>query len=114
MIINLTPHPIALADADGEIIRTIAPSGTVARVATVPHTTDGEIAGVPVLSPVRYGAVEGLPAPRKGATYLVSGLVAAHVSGREDVYSPGTAPAHKPVRDPRGRIVAVRCLIRTA
>jgi len=108
-VINLTPHNINL-DAPNKERQTFAPSGTVARVSTLPQQPV-EGFPFPVLSPVRYGAVEGLPEPQEGTFFLVSGFVAAHVKGRDDVFSPGTAPAHAPTRNEKGHIVAVRCFV---
>jgi len=112
-LINLTPHRLVIRTEAGEDI-IIEPSGNVARVATLPQESlDGHGLPFAVLGPTRFGAVEGIPDPKPGVGYIVSGLVAAHAS-RFDVFAPGTAPAHKPVRDANGRITAVRLLVRSA
>jgi hypothetical protein len=64
-IINLTPHPITIPvtlrpDA-GEW--TLVPSGTIARAAEI-ATPDAPIGDIPTCH-VTYGAVEGLPEPRR-------------------------------------------------
>jgi hypothetical protein len=107
---NLTPHAISLADAAGEIVATIPPSGVVARVAVTYREVGAAIfAGSSAAVVVaEYGAVEGLP-PVGGGPYLVSGLVLGAVRGRDDVYAPDTGPTA--VRDAAGRIVAVRRLV---
>lgn len=105
-LINLTAHPIHIANEDGRIIRTIEPSGIVARVA-VEQTIIGEVDGIPVVE-TRWGAVEGLPEPQKDVVYVTSTIVlqAAKAAGRTDVVSPDTGPTA--VRDEEGRIIAVR------
>lgn len=111
MIKNLTPHAIVLRGTGGDV--TIAPSGVVARVATVPGRDSGDqVGGVPVFESTSFGAVEGLPASEPGMTYVVSGLVLGLCVGRSDVCGPGTGPADGAVRDEGGRIIAVTRLIR--
>lgn len=92
MIINLTPHKIVVVGEDGTVLAEIAPSGSVARVATS-RTEIGSIDGgdgvtIPIYS-TAFGAVEGLPAPEAGTIFVVSALVAGAAKGREDVVSPG-------------------------
>jgi len=60
MLINLTPHAIVLALPGGER-RTVAPSGVVARVATIPGKPLGSIVGVPFYGPPTMGPIQGLP-----------------------------------------------------
>lgn len=108
-IINLTPHVIKIADADGVIIREFEPSGTIARVTTT-EAPAGEIDGIPVVQ-TQFGEVEGLPEPQENTIYLVSSLVRSAVpESRTDVLVPDTGPTA--VRDEGGRIVAVRRLRR--
>lgn len=106
-LVNCTPHPITIADKDGNVIRTIEPSGHIARVA-VEQQEVGVIDGIPVVESV-FGQVEGLPDPEPGVVYIVSTptMLAARQMGRTDVVSPDTGPASA-VRDEQGRIVAVR------
>lgn len=97
MLINLTPHTIDVfrredvvpdfgrgfkIASQGVVPAMIIPSSGIARVATA-ETDDGEIGGVPVLKQ-EYGAIAGLPKPRKGVFYIVSGLTAqaARAQGR--------------------------------
>ena len=108
-IVNLTPHNITLRAEDGTDT-TIAPSGTVARVATIPGEPTGRIVGgVLVFGPDQVGEVTGLPEPIEGTVFIVSGFVAAALagSGRGDVFAPGTGPADGAVRNERGHVVAV-------
>lgn len=107
MIRNLTPHAIVIRSAEG-VETTLPPSGTVARVATK-SVASPTVEGIPTVR-TEFGAVEGLPAPEQGTTYVVSALVLGRVPEREDVFAPDTGPtAH---RDAAGKIVAVRGLTR--
>jgi len=98
--VNLTPHDLTVLDGDGNVMLNIPPSGDVARV-DVQHTLQDRVAGVPMYGTV-YGDVTGLPAPRDGVIYVVSGLVRSAVD-RDDVVSPG-----KLVRDDDGRPVGCK------
>ena len=102
-IINLTPHALNFVGEDGQIVLTVEPSGTLARVSSKTILT-GEIMGIPVTS-TEYGEVEGLPAPEEGTVYVVSSLVASRVPERGDVFIPNES-----VRDEKGRIIGCRSL----
>lgn len=102
--INLTPHAINLANADGEITLTIPASGQTARIAST-QTVVGEINGIPVRR-TDWGQVEGLPEAQEGVVFVVSTLVAQAVR-RADVVSPDTGPTD--VRE-GGLVKAVRAL----
>jgi len=108
--VNLTPHAVVLRRNDGNDL-TIAPSGTVARVDTVPGTEVG-LAHVPIYSATSFGEVVGLPESQPDTLYIVSSLVAGRVQ-RPDVVSPGTGPNDNAVRNDKGHIVAVTRLIRS-
>jgi hypothetical protein len=116
-LINLTQHDIVLRDTAG-IDHTIAPSGAVARVTTTtgfPVVVEG--IPVPVAPAVTFGAVEGLPEPKPGVAYIVSGIVGSACAGRPDVFVPGTGPTDGAIRHPKGhpeegRIIAVTRLNR--
>lgn len=89
-VVNLTPHELCVhttVSAHLRQIRTFPPSGAVARV-SVTRVPAGRVAGVHVTRVV-YGDVTGLPEPVEGTIYVVSGMVAAAVPERADVYSPG-------------------------
>jgi hypothetical protein len=101
-ILNLTPHPVSLADAEGNVLATFPPSGQLARVATSTEVV-GELMGRPV-SRTNFGEVAGVPAPVEGVVYLVSTLV-AQAARRPDVVSPDTGPTA--IRKD-GQVVAVR------
>lgn len=87
--VNLCPHAINIAD--GRIIHTFAPSGTVARVAA----TNVEL---PSLGGFRrtqqvFGEVQNLPEPQEGTAFIVSAMVLAALKGsRPDVVAPDTGP----------------------
>jgi len=104
MFVNLTPHALNVHTTEGVI--TIAPSGSVARVATV-ETPGLPVGGIPTVF-TSYGEVTGLPAPTEGTIYIVSGMVAS-AAPRGDVMSPGPL-----VRDEGGRPVGCRGLRRSA
>lgn len=108
--VNLTPHAITVRTPDGD--KVFSPSGTVARVGSMPGALLDTIDGVPCYSAPVWGDVTGLPDPADGVAYIVSGLVASRVS-RPDVYSPATGPTDGAIRDDRGQIIAVTRLIRS-
>lgn len=111
-VINLTPHPIVLRSPSGEDT-VVEPSGTIARVATVPGEDTGTVVGgVPVHAADRPGEVTGLPDPQEDTIVIVSGLVGAALAAdghkcRSDIVVPGTGPADGAIRNERGHIVAV-------
>lgn len=110
-LVNLTPHPITLQLPDGTR-QTIPVGGPAARVATKtgePYSDPG--LPIPVVPAPKYGPVEGLPAPAYGVAYLVSLMVLDRVSGRNDVFAPGTGPNDGCIRDEKGQIQAVTRLI---
>lgn len=118
-LVNLTPHAVSMANAAGEIIATIPPSGTVARVSSTPGgffdwLVEGECPIAVHNAPV-WGEVEGLPDPQEDTLFVVSALVGGRISAARvavgDVLCLGTGPNDDPVRRD-GRIVAVRRFVR--
>jgi hypothetical protein len=107
-LVNLTPHAINIANEDGEIVRVIPPSGTVARVTSkaVPRPP---IDGVPFVETV-LGKVEGLPNPDGGTYYIVSQFIISALPTWPNLVRPDTGPSC--LRDDNGQIVAVRALTR--
>jgi len=105
--VNLTPHAITILPREGENV-TIAPSGAVARVTTARAVVETLPGGIEVFA-TSFGEVTGLPDPREGDIFIVSGIVAGHPSlrGRTDVLSPGEL-----VRGPDGQPVGCRGLSR--
>jgi len=100
-IVNLTPHALNIHSSNGSV-REVPPSGTVARVATrrVPGPSVDSIDTFAV----RFGEVEGLPAPAADTVYVVSGMVAARIN-RADVFARGEL-----VRDEKGQPCGCRGL----
>lgn len=102
-IINLTPHEVSFVDAEGTIVLSVEPSGTVARVSSRTVQT-GTLNGLPVTQ-TEFGEVQDLPEQKDGTVYLVSSLVAQRVPERRDVFIPAES-----VRDSAGRIIGCRSL----
>lgn len=110
MIVNLTPHPIALfgnrpvGDGPEEVI---PPSGTVARIATIDLGTNLSANSGASYELVEYGQAHGLPAPQDGTDYVVSLVVALAVRGRSDLFAP-----YLEVRNEQGTMIGCRFLQR--
>lgn len=85
--INLCPYYIDY-EVDG-VREQLLPSGTVARVATIPGIEVCVVDGVPIYGATTFGEIEGLPEPVDGNIYIVSFLVSGRAK-RSDVVSPGT------------------------
>ena len=102
-LINLTPHAIVFVDETGAVMKTVEPSGKLARVSTRTVKT-GDWDNLPITETV-FGEVEGLPEPEPGTIYLVSSLVAQRCKGRSDVFIPNES-----VRDANGRIIGCKSL----
>jgi len=111
-LVNLTPHSITVLGGDAPLV--LAPSGSVARVATETRELR-KLDGVSILVQT-YGEITGLPAysPSDGC-YVVSALVRLADAAdratrgdapREDVLSPGEL-----VRDAAGQPVGCRGLV---
>lgn len=86
-IINLTPHAINIYNADRNLVATVEPSGTVARVEANRQLV-ATVEGVPFYR-TTYGALSGLPEPQDGVIYVVSGMARSAVPGRSDLWQPG-------------------------
>lgn len=105
MLVNLTPHVLNIHLPDGTV-RDLAPSGQVARVATV-ETPDGEVDGVPVVRSVLTDP-EGLPEPTPGTFFVVSRpMFEACRGSRSDLLCPGPL-----VRNAQGQPCGCRGLSR--
>jgi hypothetical protein len=102
-IINLTPHAINFVGEAGDIIKTVEPSGQLARVSTK-TVVRGDIDGIPITE-TEFGEVEGLPEPREDTIFIVSSLVAQRCWERQDVFIPNES-----VRDEKGRIIGCKSL----
>lgn len=109
-IINLTPHPLNFVGDDGNVVATVPPSGTVARVSMVKKdggVIDFDGVSIPI-SHVSYGQVQDLPDPQPDTIYVVSAVVAQAVCNRDDVFVPGDL-----VRDENGTVIGCRGLNKT-
>ena len=102
-IVNCTPHPVHIVDADGNVVRTIEPNGTPIRLAsrTVPA---GEHDGI-ALSKTEFGEPVGLPDPEEGTLFIVSQIVKNALPERRDLVVPAEV-----VRDDKGQIIGCRSL----
>lgn len=108
-IVNCTPHALVLRNAAG-VDTVIPPSGIVPRVDNTPGTLDDQspLAGIVAdFTADEIGEVVGMPAPREGAIFVVSGMVGDALPFRPDVRVPGTGPKDGAIRNDRGHIVAV-------
>ena len=96
--VNLTPHEVVVQKKDGTVIVAIPASGEIARISQETVQTYIDLNGIPHSNTV-YGEIEGLPAPQKDTTYIVSGVL-AQKANRPDVTYPNQL-----VRDELGRVV---------
>jgi hypothetical protein len=109
MYVNLTPRDVTLFDGEVAIL-TIPATGQVARISELVHwPTSGPLGGGVDGVTVVLGAIEDLPEPEDGVTYIVSmpTMMGLRASGnaRTDVRYP-----YEQVRDSRGRIIGCRSL----
>lgn len=102
-IINCTPHPVTIVDADGNVVRIIESNGKPIRLAarTVPA---GEFDGIP-LTRTEFGEPVNLPDPEEGTLLIVSQIVKNALPWRSDLVVPAEV-----VRDDKGQIVGCRSL----
>lgn len=112
-LVSLVPHSVDICDDDGNIVRSIPPSGEVLRVKTstrVVGQVEFQDRNVQVVE-TSYGEAEDLPFPAVDTVYIVSGLVVsalkAHGVDRSDIIAPDTSPASA-VRDENGMLVGVK------
>jgi len=105
-IINMTPHPIKVRQADGSDL-TFEPSGILPRVSTEEHEA-AAINGIACVTQAQ-GEVSGLPEMVEDTFFIVSMMVFS-ASSRHDLIAPDTGKGA--VRDEQGRILAVTRMIR--
>lgn len=86
-IINLTPHAINIYAAQ-RLVRTVEPSGTVARVAVERQLVAVDEQGIEFYT-TAYGEPVNLPEPQPDTIYIVSGLLRNAVLDRVDLWQPG-------------------------
>jgi len=103
-IVNLTPHAVTLATANGDEM-VIPPQETPARI---PATTTpvGDVNGIPLVEEALGDADSVLPAPQPGVVYVVARPVAERAGHRSDLVVPTQ------VERVNGRPVRARALAR--
>ncbi|MBN1881043.1 MAG: hypothetical protein JW885_02615 [Deltaproteobacteria bacterium] len=101
-IINLTPHPIHIVDADGLELRQFASAGA-ARLEVFSNPA-GDIDGIPCTIN-EFGEVSGLPEFSPGTYYIVSQMIKSAYPERKDLLVPAGV-----VRNSDGQIVGCRSL----
>jgi hypothetical protein len=110
MLVNLTPHPVAVyrdrsvEDGPAEVI---PPSGTVARIATIELGTGSSQHSGWSYELVEYGHCHDLPRPALNTDYIVALVVALSVRGRDDLLAP-----YLEVRNEQGTMIGCRFLQR--
>ncbi len=85
-VINLTCHDVNIEKENGEIA-TIPPSGMEARC-KITRIPQGSFLGFTLYKTV-YNDITGLPEPRNGTIYIVSGRMLSACPERDDLYQPG-------------------------
>ena len=90
-LLNFTPHPIHIVDADGLSLATVEPSGLPARVDEEIRDAGGLLLGetsVPLFAVASRGATSGLPDPADGTRIVVSRMVFDANPERTDLLAP--------------------------
>ena len=104
-VINKTPHPVNIVDAEGNVVRTfpMCPRDELVRLSvnTVPAE---DLDGVPT-SRTEFGEPLCLPDFAGEVYYIVSQLVKSALADRSDLLVPAEV-----VRDESGRIIGCRSL----
>lgn len=101
-IVNLTPHEINLNNGTN-----YPASGEIARAKTVWGDP-----GADGIGSVTVGEITGLPDPKDGTVYIVSGIVSSIMKDRTDIVSPATGHSDC-IRNEKGQIVSVPFLTRS-
>ena len=103
-IVNLTKLAVRLADARGDVFKTIEPAEHSLKLRT--RGEERHVDGVPI-EITQIPAIEGLPDPQDGTYYVVPRPVAT-VPNRPDFLVPDTGPSA--IRDEEGKVIATRRL----
>lgn len=101
--VNMTPHAINLVSDDGNVYRTIEPSGYLIRLKATTERIK-EIDGIKISTTV-FGEPEGLPDYAEDTYYIVSQLVKSALPSRTDLLVPAEM-----VRDEKGVIIGCKSL----
>jgi hypothetical protein len=108
-LVNLTPHPVELTDADGRLLLVLPPAARATRV-TVSRRLETELdldgVRVPVWRSVA-ARVEGLP-PQEPNTWLVVARLVADTVARAGVHRTDLLVPDDLVRDTGGRVTGCR------
>lgn len=103
-IINKTPHPINIVDADGNILRTYVKTDEPIRLA-VTVEKDSMLPDGTQITKTNFGEAENLPYFREDTCYIVSQLVKNALPNRGDLFVPAEV-----VRDKTGNIIGCKSL----
>jgi hypothetical protein len=95
-LINLTPDPVSLFDADGNLLEEVLPSGHIAYIEEE-STELPNLNGMPMRRVIR-GQIIGLLKPEPGVLQIVPTMI-FHLARRVDVVAPGPV-----LRDSDGRV----------
>lgn len=104
--VNLTPHIVNTINSFGKITNVILPAGIVVRC-KMEREFVGYAGEVSVFE-THSGACVGLPEPVADVIYIVSQMVSAACSHREDVVFPDEL-----VRDENGAVIGCRSFARS-
>ena len=107
-LINLTPHPIRVYDADGDPLFEVPPTAPPARIAmidlgTTGHAYDEASCRSTWIDWQQFGQCHDLPQPVQGVTYIVSMIVARDQTHRADLIFPVSE-----VRNEQGAVIGCR------
>lgn len=106
-IINCTPHPITMCDAEGKIFHTF-PKGEIVPRLSVKTVPAEELIDHGINIPTtltQFGEVENLPDFKAGIFLIVSQLVKSACPNRNDLLVPAEV-----VRDKDGNIIGCKSL----
>ena len=102
-ILNFTPHPIVVVDAEGTQLKNFPSVGSI-RLKAETQPTGESVEAVPFTRTV-FGEPEGLPEQTEGVFLIVSQLVKTALPSRTDLVVPAEV-----VRDAEGKILGCRSL----
>lgn len=106
-ILNCTPHPITMCDAEGNVFHTF-PKGEIVPRLSVKTVQAERISDNGVMIPTTvtvFGAPEGLPEEEPDTFFIVSQLLKAACPDRLDLLVPAEV-----VRDSQGNIIGCKSL----
>lgn len=109
IIRNLTPHAVNICNAEGNVLATFAPEGTIARAQQTDVPTGTLVVNGNELPLVRteFGAPVDLPEAKEGV-YLVISFITANAAKSAGRSTEDLLITSNPVRDDAGRIIGAR------